>query len=57
MNTKMQAVIRPGRICGSSTWRNAAIGRAPRSWAAVSWVKSNRSSEAYRTRAANGMYR
>ena len=26
MNTKMQAVMRPGRICGSRTWRNASIG-------------------------------
>ncbi len=29
MKTKMQAVMRPGRICGSRMWRNAVIGLAP----------------------------
>jgi hypothetical protein len=46
MNTKMQAVMIPARIWGNRTWRNAWSGRAPRSWAALSWVKSNFSSAA-----------
>ena len=46
MKTKMQAVMIPGRICGSRMWRKAWSERAPRSWAAFSWLKSNRSSDA-----------
>ena len=26
MKTKIAAVMRPGRICGSRTWRNALVG-------------------------------
>ena len=36
----------PGLICGNRMCRKAWMGGAPRSWAAVSWVKSNRSSDA-----------
>ena len=54
MNTKITAVVIPGRICGSRMRVIAVHGRAPRSIAALNWSQSNRSSDAYSVSAANG---